>query len=60
MKSQMTSTYNQQMTACTKTAPKILRVQKGEKRENAPGKARKKAKPGAFWVLEGMKAGGNR
>ena len=42
MESVMILSYNDNVVTCTKTSPKILHVQKGEKHENAPGKARKR------------------
>ena len=42
MESVMILSYNDNVVTCTKTSLKILHVQKGEKHENAPGKARKR------------------
>ena len=45
---------------CTKTGPKIFARPKGRKTQKCTRKSPKKAKPGAFWVLEGMGAGEDR
>ena len=39
---------------CTKTGAKILQPENSKKREKRTRFGPKKAKPGAFWVLEGM------
>ena len=60
MVSQTASTCNHYMARCTKNGPKILQDKRGQKQRNAPGKVQKKAKPGAFWVLERMRTVANR
>ena len=56
---QTASTYSLYAAGCTKISPQILRVKRGQKERNAPGKSPKKAKPGAFRVLEGMRTVGD-
>ena len=54
MVSPTASTCNRYTAECTKTGPQILQVKRGQKTAKRTRKSPKKAKPGAFWVLEGM------
>ena len=54
MVSPMASTCKTYTAGCTKTRAKILRPEKQRKWKKRTRKSPKKAKPGAFWVLEGM------
>ena len=55
MVSPTASTCNRYTAECTKTGPQILQVKRGQKTAKRTRKSPKKAKPGAFWVLEGMR-----
>ena len=52
MASPTASTCNRYAAGCTKTSPKILRPKNSEKKKTHPVHPPKRAKPGAFWVLE--------
>ena len=54
MASRMDSICERYAAGCTKTEPKILQVKRGQKTAKRTRFSPKKAKPGAFWVLEGM------
>ena len=54
MVSPMASTCDRCTAGCTKTSPKILRPQNGEKCENAPGKARKRRNRVRFGCWRGV------
>ena len=54
MVSQMDSICERYAAGCTKTSPKILRPQNGEKCENAPGKARKRRNRVRFGCWRGV------
>ena len=60
MASQTVSTCNHYAAGCTKTSTKILHQKNSKKESRYTYRARKKAKPGAFWVLEGVAAVGER
>ena len=60
MVSRTASTCNRYAAGCTKTSAEILWVKRRKKQRNAPDFRRKQPKSGAFWVLEGVAAVGNR
>ena len=55
MASQTALTCEHYAAGCTKTESKILQPKNNGKQKSAPRKSPKKAEPGAFWVLEGMR-----